>query len=235
MVFQFESDKSELYKNVRDASGKTLRPKEIRQFDKEFLAFSAADPSMSVLELGCGAGLLLQYLKHKGFKDVTGIDYDENLTGVLSELDGDGVATEISDAEAYLDRIQGARVFDRIVIFDVLEHFDLDSSVRILSKVRSVLAEGGKVLIRVPNSTSPWGLRMQFGTFDHVTMFSPGRLYELAKITGFEATAMAGHTIGKRRKVFFERLLHGILSRILTYHPEIWEAALVCIYEKTER
>ncbi len=235
MEFQFENDKSELYKLVRDASGKTLRPKEIRQFEKEFLTFSNADPSMSVLELGCGAGLLLKYLKHKGFTDVCGVDFDENLSGVLAELNGDGFTTEIADAEAYVDRIQGSRVFDRIVIFDVLEHFDLDSSVRILRKIQGILAEGGKVLVRVPNSTSPWGLRMQFGTFDHITMFSPGRLEELAKIAGFEVTAMEGHTIGKRRKVFFERVLHGILSRILTYHPEIWEAALICVFEKSDR
>jgi SAM-dependent methyltransferase len=133
-----------------------------------------------------------------------------------------------------VDRIQGTRVFDRIVIFDVLEHFDLNSSVRILQKVHGILAKGGKILIRVPNVTSPWGLRMQFGSFDHVTLFSPGRLYELAKITGFEVTAIEGHTIGKRRKIFFERALHGILSRILTYHPEIWEAALICVFEESD-
>lgn len=234
MEFDFENDKSAMYKTVRDASEKTLRPKEIRQFDREFLDFSNADPSMSVLEIGCGAGLLLKYLKHKGFTDVTGVDYDENLSAILSELHGDGFTTVISDAEDYVDRVQGTRVFDRIVIFDVLEHFDLNSSVRILRKIHDIVARGGKVLIRVPNMTSPWGLRMQFGSFDHITPFSPGRLHELAKITGFKVTVIEGHTIGKRRKKFFERVLHGGLSRILTYHPEIWEPAIICAFEKSD-
>ncbi|MFQ5766048.1 MAG: class I SAM-dependent methyltransferase, partial [Rhodospirillales bacterium] len=79
MAFRFEDQKAEAYKEFRDRSPINLGAKHIRQFDREFLAFTEADSGMSVLDVGCGAGLFLQYLKHRGFRDAVGIDYDENM------------------------------------------------------------------------------------------------------------------------------------------------------------
>jgi hypothetical protein len=75
---------------------------------------------------------------------------------------------------------------------------------------------------------------MQFDTFDHITLLSPGRLHELATVTSYKISAISGQTTGKSRKVFFQRCLHWALSRLLPYHPEIWEAALICTFEKVD-
>jgi 2-polyprenyl-3-methyl-5-hydroxy-6-metoxy-1,4-benzoquinol methylase len=232
--FQFKRDKGEFYKNVRDRSAVAISRKHIRQFDTEFTAFTGADRSMSVLEIGCGSGLFLRYLMQCGFADVTGVDYDEGLQDVLSDVREGGYAIELTDAESYVDENADSRSFDRIVLFDILEHLELDDGARLLRKLTAMVGDGGKILIRVPNSTSPWGLRMQFDTFDHVTPYSPGRLHDLATLTGYAVTAMAGQTTGKPRKVRFQRCLHWMLSRLLPYHPEIWEAALICTFEKAE-
>lgn len=233
MDFRFEEHKPDLYKSVRDASlGRTLQAKHIRQFDDQFLAFAGAGAGMSVLEIGCGTGLFLQYLKHRGFGRVVGIDYDENLRDVLAGLSGDGIETAIGDAEAYVDRLPAGRSFDRIVLFDILEHLEIDAAVRLLRKLAGVLTADGRLVIRVPNASSPWGVRMHFDSFDHVTPYAPGRLRELASISGYRITALAGQATGKRRKRFFERCLHAVLSRLVTYHPEIWEAALIATFER---
>ena len=232
--FQFEKNKADLYKKVRDGSVIGVSPKHIRQFDKEFLAFTQANQSLSVLDIGCGSGQFLRYLLHRGFNFVTGVDYDENLRDALVDLEEAGYTIELTDAETYVDRNLGSLFFDRIVLFDILEHIDLNDCVRLLRKLHGMLSEGGKILIRVPNMTSPWGLRLQFGSFDHVTLFSPGRLHELAVLSSYKITAIAGQTTGKPRKVLFQRCLHWTLSRLLPYHPEIWEAALICTFEKAE-
>jgi 2-polyprenyl-3-methyl-5-hydroxy-6-metoxy-1,4-benzoquinol methylase len=230
--FQFKASKADLYKAIRDKSAVEISDKHLRQFDTEFFTFTETDQSMSVLDIGCGTGLFLRYLLHRGFTSVTGIDYDENLKGTLSDLEQAGCGIEFSEAEAYIDANLGVRYFDRIVLFDILEHIELDDCVRFLRKLHGVLNAGGKILIRVPNITSPWGIRMQFDSFDHVTIFSPGRLHELAAYSDLKIGSIAGQVTGKRRKVLFQQSLHWILSRVLAYHPEFWEASLICTFEK---
>lgn len=232
--FRFEKHKVDFYKQVRDGTAVEISSKHIRQFDKEFYTFTGANQSMSVLDIGCGSGLFLRYLLYRDFHFVTGVDYDENLRDALTDVDKAGFTIEITDAETYVDRNQGSLIFDRIVLFDILEHMDLNECVRFLRKLHGILGDNGKILIRVPNVTSPWGLRLQFDTFDHITLFSPGRLRDLATLTDYKVSAIEGQTTGKRRKVFFQHCLHWILSRLLPYHPDIWEAALICTFEKAK-
>ncbi|MFQ5765490.1 MAG: class I SAM-dependent methyltransferase, partial [Rhodospirillales bacterium] len=170
--------------------------------------------------------------KHRGFRDAVGIDYDENMADALAEAEIAGFTVETMEAEAYVDRIQGRKRFDRIVLLDILEHIELDKCVSVLMKLHGILNPGGRILVRVPNATSPWGLRMQFDTFDHVTVFTPGRLHELAALSGYRVAALEGQNTGKRRKVFFQRCLHWTLARLLPYHPEIWEPAVICTFEE---
>jgi cyclopropane fatty-acyl-phospholipid synthase-like methyltransferase len=187
---------------------------------------------MSVLDVGCGQGVFLRYLKHRGFGDVVGLDDDESVRAALADVEGPGFAVEIADAEAYVDRVRGRRRFDRIVLLDILEHMEIDRCVGLLDRMHGVLGAGGRIVIRVPNATSPWGLRMHFDTFDHVTAFSPGRLRELAALGGYRVTALKGEISGKRRKLFFQRCLHWTLGRLLPYHPEIWEPLVICTFEE---
>jgi len=232
MAFRFADHKTQAYKDIRDRSAINIDAKHVRQFDREFLAFACAEPTMSVLDVGCGAGLFLQYLKHRGFRDVVAVDYDEHMRAALAGVEQAGFTIETTEAEAYVDKVQGRRRFDRIVLFDILEHMELDQCVSILRKLHGILDAGGKILIRVPNVSSPWGLRMQFDTFDHVTPFSPGRLHEIAVLAGYRVTALVGQNTGKRRKVFFQQCLHWTLARLLPYHPEIWEPAVICTFEE---
>ena len=124
--FQFEKHKVDLYKKVRDISVIEVSPKHIRQFDKEFLAFTQANQSMKVLDIGCGPGLFLRYLLHRGFSFVTGVDHDENLRDALVDVEEAGYTIELTDVETYVDRNLGSLFFDRIVLFDILEHLYLD-------------------------------------------------------------------------------------------------------------
>lgn len=232
MAFRFADHKAQAYKNFRDRSAITLGTKHVRQFDRAFLAFTGAEPTMSVLDIGCGAGVFLRYLKHRGFRDVVAVDYDENIHTALAEVEQSGFTVESMEAEAFVARVQGQRRFDRIVLFDILEHMELDQCVSLLCKLHGILNSGGKILIRVPNVTSPWGLRMQFDTFDHVTLFSPGRVRELAALSAYRVTALKGEISGKRRKIIFQRCLHWMLARLLPYHPEIWEPLVICTFEE---
>jgi len=208
----------------------SLEKKHIHQYDMEFQAFTKADASMSVLEVGCGTGIFSRYLRHKGFTDVVCLDMDKRLAPVLADLDPFEVVFE--DAETYVASLSGKRTFDLIVMHDVLEHLPFEKACSMFKAFHTALAPGGRILIRVPNLSSPWGGRLYYGDFDHVTPFSPDRVLQFAGFTGFHVARMMGQKTGKRRKQIAADILHGILSRILPEHPSIWEANIVALLEK---
>ena len=105
----------------RDYNLVHLQKKHVRQFDHEFARASAFSPDMSVLELGCGNGLFLQYLEQKGVKDFLGIDKDPELRKCMPDSVANRFRT--GDFWTFLSESKEHRRFDRVVLFDVLEHF----------------------------------------------------------------------------------------------------------------
>lgn len=222
--------RAEFYKSHRERSATTYKKKHRRQFDREFRDLTGANPSMSVLEIGCGTGLFLRYLEAGGYSQVAGIDTDENLLEALSGLTGSEV--HIGDAQAVLAGHFAGCSFDRIVMFDVAEHINLPDLVMLLKTLRTHLADGGRLLLRVPNIESPWGLRMFFGTFDHVTPLGPGRLRELAVMTGWTCISVTPQEPVPLLRRWRERIVNGLLAKMLSYHPEIWTANVLAVYAR---
>ena len=214
----------------RDIRYFSLQKKHTRQYDLEFLEFTNAEPSMSILEIGCGTGIFSRYLLEKGFTNVVCLDLDKRLAPALADLDPFQVVFE--EAETYVTSISGTRTFDLIVLHDVLEHLPLEKACSTFKSLHSVLAVGGRILIRVPNLSSPWGANLFYGTFEHITPYSPDRILEFAELTDFKVIEMAGQKTGKKRKQFAANALHIILSRILPEHPRIWEANILALLEK---
>ena len=98
---------------------------------------------------------------------------------------------------------------------------DFNKTTSIIKKLHLLLEKGGKILIMVPNISSLWGLKVFLCLFNHVTPFTPERINELVQITGYKCTRIVGQGTGKKRKRIAQNILHFLLSRILTYHPDI--------------
>lgn len=208
-----------------------LKTKHLTQFDREFLHLSGATPDMSVLEIGCGTGIFLRYLQARGFADVVGLDSDQGLVPVLDDLAGFDI--RLVDGRDYLAGLEGPR-FDRIALFDVAEHLPEAALTELMRTLARVLKPGGKVVMRSPNCASPWGLKMQFDTFDHVTPLTKGRMEELAAATGFVCRRVIGGTRGTGFRRLAQAALHGILDRCLAYGPDIWDATIIGLFEKAD-
>lgn len=223
-----DASRASFYKSHRDRSATVLKRKHIAQYDYEFERLTNSTPSMSVLEIGCGSGNFLRYLRQKGHSEIVGIDMDDQLADALSDIND--VEIHLDDVANILKTTLQGRAFDRVVLFDVLEHIDLPVLRDLMTSLHNHIAPGGKVLIRVPNIESPWGLKMHFGSFDHVTELGPGRLHELAKMTNWACDGcFAQPPMGKRRR-FKEMLANGILSFLLSYKPDIWTANVLAVF-----
>ncbi len=216
-----------IYPEFRRYDPPILKRKHVRQFDEEFWNRAACRPDMSFLEIGSGCGQFLAYLQQKGVHDFQGIDLDAAVLDVMPDSLKPHLA--IADVWEYLDTLDAARRFDRIAMFDVLEHFSPEEGVRLLRRLKNVMKPDGALIVRVPNAGSPWGLQYQFHDLTHRIAFTDGSLTQLALAAGFQG---AGCFPQKRRKGvrrLLEDGLHGILSHVLTESPRIWSANFLAL------
>ena len=138
------------------------------------------DPaSTSLLDLGCGAGWFLSYLKERG---VTARGLEVNPMAVRF-CEGRGLNVSAGALAEEPDER-----YDVITMFDVLEH--LDDPIQVLTTTRRKLKPGGFVVGYTPNIHSIAYELMGSNQntllpFEHVGFFSPKSFSHLASETGF--------------------------------------------------
>lgn len=205
----------------------TLKPKHIRAYDRLFWQPAAARTSHRMLEIGCGTGLFLAYLNAKGVADFTGIDRDPKLAPHIPPEVADRF--RVADAAAFLDETEAT--FDRVALFDVLEHFAPEDGARLLSRIRGRLAADGRVVVKVPNNGSPWGGQFQYGDLTHRTAYAPISLRQVAVATGFRCRAVLPVIEGSPFRRVADRVIQALLDRCLMTPPEVWTANLLAVFE----
>ncbi len=221
------------YRRFKGYAMPALKPKHIRRFDRDVWGPGGFRPGMSVLEIGCGTGQFLAYLAAKGLTDFEGVDHDPALRDVVPAAVRDKLA--IVDLNDYLAQAQVAgRRFDRVVLFDVLEHFTPYAGLDLLEAVAAVLAPAGRVMVKVPNVASPWGAAYQYGDLTHRTAFTPGSLRQLAQTAGFQVVACYPHREGSPVRQGLDRVFHGLLGKLVATPPEIWTANMYAVLTPAE-
>lgn len=107
-----------------------------------------APPNGSVIEVGCGSGIICSYLSKLGF-DVFGVDNDRDMIGLAQDLNhkASGNATfihgEINCAPELL-----ARSFDVIFSNGVMEHYDDAQIIEFLGQQSKM---SGTIIFSVPS------------------------------------------------------------------------------------
>lgn len=213
----------------RHGEGTVLKKKHIRQYRKDFLQASAFVSCMSVLELGCGNGLFLKYLKHIGVSDFVGVDGDRR---VLDEMPPDlAQHVTIADFDDFFRALPAERRFDRTVLFDVLEHFATDDAVALLTQIAGALTPKGRLVIRVPNMASPFGLGMYFNDVTHRSAFSPGSIRQVARAAGLETVAVLPQAYSTAFKEIRERIFTTTIGWFLAAPPAIWSPNMIVVLQ----
>ena len=216
------------YRRFKDYATPSLQPKHISRFDRDVWLPGGFAAGMSVLEIGCGTGQFLAYLAAKGLTDIEGVDHDPALRDVVPPQVRDRLA--IVDLNDYLAQAQLAgRRFDRVALFDVLEHFTPYQGLDLLAAVAAVLATDGRVVLKVPNVASPWGASYQYGDLTHRTAFTPGSLRQLAQAAGFTVVTCYPHREGSPMRRMLDRTFHSVLGKLVATPPEIWTANMYAV------
>jgi SAM-dependent methyltransferase len=109
-------------------------------------------PAPKILDIGCGTGFNLDYLRQHGYTDVVGLDFSTNALKFcqsrrLTQLAlGDGVEPPFCSSS-----------FDVIMALDLIEHLEDDQSA--LQGLARLLKPDGSLIIFTPAFNFLWGLQ----------------------------------------------------------------------------
>jgi SAM-dependent methyltransferase len=100
---------------------------------------------LRILDLGCGAGVMSDYLTAYGAV----VARDFSLPAIrLGRLLAPRVEFQTGD----LNQVAASQSFDVVTMFDVLEHIDPSDRAALLERVRQELAPGGRIVLSTPHA-----------------------------------------------------------------------------------
>jgi len=191
--------------------------------------FQEKDKELNILDIGCGLGQLLNDLKNRGFKNLYGIDINEESIVTCKK---NGLEVEkIDDIRDYAR--QAKKKFDRIIMSHVLEHINKESIIDTLIHIKKyLLNEGGVFLLMVPNAQSYTGAYWRYEDFTHTIMFTAGSCIYVLKSAGFTKIAF----IDPDGTLHMNPLKKIIINLLIAYHKlkeNIWNKILQTSFHKT--
>lgn len=141
-----------------------------------------ADHTSSILDLGCGHGAFVYFLRQAGYRNVVGVDISPEQVAEAFRLDIEGIREGdlLETLRSLPDHTQ-----DVVIAFDVIEHFTKDELLPFVDEVFRVLKPGCRWLIHVPNGESPFVGTIRYGDMTHEQAFTRVSLSQLLLSSGF--------------------------------------------------
>ena len=108
--------------------------------------FSHLNREAAILDLGCGHGRMLNYLRSRGYSNAQGIDISSEQIAIAT---ADGLKAETADIFEYLTNHPAS--FDLIIAIDVVEHFTKPELLSLFDLISVALKPIGTILIQTAN------------------------------------------------------------------------------------
>ncbi len=97
------------------------------------------DKNSSIIDVGCGDGLFLNYFKNGGFKDLTGIDLF---------LDDNNRNFDVNLIKTSLENFKPSKKYDLVISNHAFEH--MDNQLTNLKCFENLVNDDGLILLRIP-------------------------------------------------------------------------------------
>ncbi len=122
--------------------------------------FLPKDKSARILDVGCGRGGMVYWLRNKGYSDAEGIDINREKIDEGTSL---GI-TNIHHGDAVSFLKKKGDYYDRIFLIDVLDSLNKEEALNLLEEIFRSLKKNGSIIIRGANAESPVG-RLRYAHF----------------------------------------------------------------------
>lgn len=176
-----------------------------REYKLVYGKFLPKDKNARILDVGCGMGHFLVFLKREGYVNSYGIDRSEDMARYAGSV---GCSVECCDAFDYLKKHKGE--FDMVVATDVIEHIERDRTVEFLQLVRESLKDEGKAMIKTFNMLNPLYMHLRYIDFTHATGFNEYSLHQVLDAAGFRKIRLF-----PMRASILNRIIDGIMLLII--------------------
>lgn len=135
-----------------------------------------------ILDLGCGHGAFLYFLKQAAYYNIFGIDLSAEQVEFARNM---GISDiEQCDIGSFLASAENNSA-DVILLVDIIEHLNRQELFNVLDDIFRVLSPKGRCIIHVPNAEGLFGMRIRYGDLTHELSFTPKSAHQLLSTVGF--------------------------------------------------
>ena len=213
----------EIYKHQTKARGLLSKEDLVRHFNKAsrlyyqvLLPYLPQNLDEKVVDIGCGYGNFLYFLKQNSFKNYTGIDFDQNQINLAKSLD---LNAEFGD----WTKLEKETPASAISALDFLEHLEKGEMLPFLNMCHKRLETKGRLILRVPNASGLFSANDYFNDLTHEWAFTPSSIEALLSVADFSILA----TIDDRPRLSGSLgILQNITFKVTKSLTKIWLACL---------
>jgi len=176
-----------------------------------------SDRSARILDLGCGNGTLLYFLREGGYQNVSGVDTSPEQVEQARQLGFEEVKE--ADAFAFLKTAADSS-FESVVAFDIIEHLTKPELLHLADEIYRILAPGGVWIIHAPNAEGFFSGRVRYSDLTHEQAFTPLSVDQLARAAGFGTSecfedAPVAHGLKSAARLLVWKVERGLLRILL--------------------
>lgn len=207
----------------------------ISTYDRLLLKYLPEKKDSCIIDVPCGFGNFLYYLRTKGYMNIAGYDLDPKQVELANLLD---LPAYTGDAFEVLKK---ANSLDMISSIDFLEHITKDQACIFLQLCFESLKPGGVLIMRVPSADGPFGVSHAWNDITH-KWFLTSKAWKrgVLRMIGFKESNI---------QIIEDRIppsgnIHKIMYKLLNYAqrkyleiicitpPQIWSRSMWIICRK---
>jgi len=156
-----------------------------RWYDRRLRKHLPADRTVACLDVPCGSGNFLYFLRRQAYLDIVGYDTDVRQVELACAL---GLPAMQRDAMEVL--ADGRRTYGLISSLDFIEHLSRDDALRFVALCHERLAPGGVLVLRTPSADGPFGAHDAWNDLTHQWAMTSGVLEAILEMSGFQRIAV---------------------------------------------
>lgn len=188
-----------------------------------------------ILDLGCGWGRFIFFLKSLNYTNVTGLDMSPQEIDLCKDMFPAYKFIE-SDIFSYIKNTKDK--YDLIYLSHVLEHIPKKRLFELLMGLKKILTNKGVIIVIVPNSSAYFNsLVGRYADITHEIGFTDKSMKQLVTLAGFNKITIenyygVGNFFLNMLRFFFIRIFE-ISIQIMGYDKqEIYTPSMIAIFEK---